>query len=618
MFLTFKGESKKQEVIDDIKKKFGDDSINHIELLRERKKPPRFTFLSDDVAMNLNDEDYQNQSFFAVEPCGGISSEEPSSEEPSSEEPSSEEPCGGISSEEPCGGISSEEPCSGISSEEPCGRKSSEELCGGISAPTQEDLVKENRQSKASGTLTMLCTSDNSERHCVLALTCYHVGCIDSRVRTLDFSKGCITELHKYYTEDVNNEYSLVKRNEYFYHKRPEANTHDNDGDTTTRNDTNEGDSDEDSSNNNKKKVVDKIFVKANTSDDYSSMQGDKSWSSGEYSSTSDDNNGQSMDGDDGQSMNGDDGQSMDGDNGQSMDGNDGQSMNGDDGQSMNGDDGQSMDGDNGQSMDGNNGQSMDGDNRQSMGGDDGQSMNGNDGQSMDGNDGQSMDGDDGQSMDGNDGQRISLGKYCNGLFDTETDILSIEINNQDVDVDSSKFDVKFSKDREQLHREFGQLYKSEMNVTVEKNGYASNRTTGRLICPSYCHRESGKILFENMYVVERVEVPFFESADSGALISWVNGEDIKHGFAYAVCDVDDIDLPRPPADDESEDESEDKSDDEREDSSGSKCSDKSDDSISFSENVPKTENKPRNENGPYYLCHDIFTALDRLKLKPS
>ena len=554
MFLTFKGESKKQEVIDDIKKKFGDDSINHIELLRERKKPPRFTFLSDDVAMNLNDEDDQNQSFFAVEPCGGISSEEPSSEEPSSEEPSSEEPCGGISSEEPCGGISSEEPCSGISSEEPCGRKSSEELCGGISAPTQEDLVKENRQSKASGTLTMLCTSDNSERHCVLALTCYHVGCIDSRVRTLDFSKGCITELHKYYTEDVNNEYSLVKRNEYFYHKRPEANTHDNDGDTTTRNDTNEGDSDEDSSNNNKKKVVDKIFVKANTSDDYSSMQGDKSWSSGEYSSTSDDNNGQSMDGNDGQSMDGDDGQSM----------------------------------------------------------------NGNDGQRMDGDDGQRMDGDDGQSMDGNDGQRISLGKYCNGLFDTETDILSIEINNQDVDVDSSKFDVKFSKDREQLHREFGQLYKSEMNVTVEKNGYASNRTTGRLICPSYCHRESGKILFENMYVVERVEVPFFESADSGALISWVNGEDIKHGFAYAVCDVDDIDLPRPPADDESEDESEDKSDDEREDSSGSKCSDKSDDSISFSENVAKTENKPRNENGPYYLCHDIFTALDRLKLKPS
>ena len=247
----------------------------------------------------------------------------------------------------------------------------------------------------------------------------------------------------------------------------------------------------------------------------------------------------------------------------------------------------------------------MDGDNRQSMGGDDGQSMNGNDGQSMDGNDGQSMDGDDGQSMDGNDGQRISLGKYCNGLFDTETDILSIEINNKDVDVDSSKFDVKFSKDRKQLHREFRPLLEIKTGVTVAKTGYKSNRTTGRLICFGYCHRdESGKTLFENMYVVKGGEVPFFESADSGALVSWIDGDNVQHGFAYAVCDVDEINLPI--AADESDDENEDESDDESEDSSGSTRSDKSDGGVVFA------------GNKPYYLCHDIFTALDRLKLKPS
>ena len=73
-----------------MKKVFGDGSINYIELLRERKEPPQFTFLSDNMAMNRNGKDDQNQSFLAVEPCGGISSEEPS---------------GGISREKPSGGI---------------------------------------------------------------------------------------------------------------------------------------------------------------------------------------------------------------------------------------------------------------------------------------------------------------------------------------------------------------------------------------------------------------------------------------------------------------------------------------------------------------------------------
>ena len=496
-----------------------------------------------------------------ISTSGGISSEVPSGGI------SSEEPSGGISSEEPCGGVSSEQPCPGISSKEPSGGISREEPSGGISseepsefihhenssstAPTQEHLFKENSQSQAPGTL-MLLTSDNSKSKSVFALTCYHVGCTDDCVRRMNVNKANITELHEYFTEDVNNEYSSVKRNDYFYHKRSEANTDDNDGDTTP-NDTQKGDGDQSSScNNAERNIVDEFCIKGNGGDDDDSTQ---------------------------------------------------------------------------------------------------------DGESTDGNNNE-------RSMDNINGQRFFLGKYCNGFFDAESDILCIDIKNKDVVVDSSKFDAEFSKDRKQMHAEFDKLLESKTDVTVEKIGYASNRTTGRLLCPSYCHRNEadGKILFENMYVVvvEKGKLPFFISADSGALVSWIDGENVKHGFAYAVCEVDKIDLPRLPAEydseaheDESEQSSSSWSDNSEDDDSGivlaenipnrpenipkglpaeydsevdedeseessSSCSDNSEDGdggIVFAENIP---NGPENiPNGPYYLCHDIFTAFEKLQQKP-
>ena len=519
MFLTVKRESEKQKVIADLKKTFGDDGINYIELLRERKEPPKFTFSSDKMA---------------VEPCGGMSGEEPCV----------------ISSADISGGISLS--CHNNPSPAP---------------PTQDELFKENCQSQPSGTLTMFCTSEKSD---LFALTCYHVGCTDDRVRDMDNKNVDITELYRYYTEDAKSNYSLAKRNEYFYHKRSEkvskVETDDSDSGTSPAiDDPHEG-------------LVDKYFDLGNSmqaneeSDDI-----DRSWSSGGYSSNSEN-----------------DEQSMNDNDGHNRDDNDEQSMNDNDGHNRDDNDEQNRDDNDGQNRDDN----------------DGQNRDDNDGQNRDDNDGQNREDNDGQNRDDNDGQnkRIFIGKYCQGFFDKESDILSIRITNEDVNLDSSKFDVKFSaKNQEELHAKFNSLMESGMGVTVQKTGYATNRTTGRLLHHSYSHRDpkSSKLLFKNMYVVVKgEEVPFFVSADSGALVSWVDSNNIKHGFAYAVCEVDEINLPRQwsPAKCDSE-ALEDKSEDKSNDISFEWSDDDDDDAIA--------------KDGPYYLCHDIFTALKKLKQNP-
>ena len=131
-----------------------------------------------------------------------------------------------------------------------------------------------------------------------------------------------------------------------------------------------------------------------------------------------------------------------------------------------------------------------------------------------------------------------NLGKFFKGSFDSVSDIMSIEVD-EDVQVNCNvaETDVpNWSAIWKELHKRVKRRRRSD--VSVKKLGYSSNITDGYIDDINYTYKYKGELLFKDAVAVKSDSGTFLEPGDSGALIHFTDSKNKRQAFAYGVCAV--------------------------------------------------------------------------------
>ena len=237
------------------------------------------------------------------------------------------------------------------------------------------------------------------------------------------------------------------------------------------------------------------------------------------------------------------------------------------------------------------------------------------------------------------------LGDFHNSHFDSECDIMSVkvpedtEINCEMADVTSQDWQSIWDK----LLEKFGEWDEGQNPVQVEKIGFSSGLTYGRIVA---CDIGYGN-LFEHAIAVKGYSDSFLENGDSGSPVFFHDKNNQKQVFAYGAYEVDELLLPEEPEstsptsdenasleqttssdDDDSDDvcevddvlppeqpestssTSHENASPEQTTSSDDNDSDDSPWEVTFDE---ESENSSTNVRGPYFICLRLDTALEKL-----
>ena len=138
-----------------------------------------------------------------------------------------------------------------------------------------------------------------------------------------------------------------------------------------------------------------------------------------------------------------------------------------------------------------------------------------------------------------------NLGKFFKGSFDSVSDIMCIEVD-EDVQVDCEVPETdapNWSAIWNELHKRVKRRRRSD--VSVKKLGYSSNITDGYIDDISYSYMYKGELLFKDAVAVKSDSKTFLKPGDSGALIHFIDSKNKRQAFAYGVCEVvrDDLDV---------------------------------------------------------------------------
>ena len=137
---------------------------------------------------------------------------------------------------------------------------------------------------------------------------------------------------------------------------------------------------------------------------------------------------------------------------------------------------------------------------------------------------------------------RVCLGDFADYHFDTECDILSLKVSN-DIKFNCKLPDVIYPN-MTKMWTELNKVLKSQTQVVVEKFGFSSALTYGRIVISNFNYMHEHNLLFQDAIVVEGFSVPFLKGGDSGCLVYIRDVNDQKIAFAYGVCEVDALHLP--------------------------------------------------------------------------
>ena len=148
-------------------------------------------------------------------------------------------------------------------------------------------------------------------------------------------------------------------------------------------------------------------------------------------------------------------------------------------------------------------------------------------------------------SFGGKGREYVRLGDFAGYHFDKECDILSLKIYD-DIKINCRLEDVIYPN-TEEMWTKLNNILKSQTPVMVEKIGFSSDVTYGRIAISNftYFHKKDVKdVLFENAIVVEGCSVPFLQDGDSGCPVFLPCKNNQIIAFAYGVCEVDALRLP--------------------------------------------------------------------------
>ena len=134
----------------------------------------------------------------------------------------------------------------------------------------------------------------------------------------------------------------------------------------------------------------------------------------------------------------------------------------------------------------------------------------------------------------------INLGRFCDGFFDSDSDIMSIEVD-EDVGVDCklAKIDApNWSAIWKELHERLKRR-RRRGDVKVSKLGYSSAVTDGYIDDINYTYKYKDELLFKNAVAVKSdSNQSFLKPGDSGALVHFMDSKNKPQAFAYGVCEV--------------------------------------------------------------------------------
>ena len=144
-------------------------------------------------------------------------------------------------------------------------------------------------------------------------------------------------------------------------------------------------------------------------------------------------------------------------------------------------------------------------------------------------------------SFGGNGRKYVRLGDFADYHFDTQCDILSLKIYD-DIEINCRLEDVIYPN-REEMWTKLNRILKSQTPVMVEKIGFSSAVTYGRIATSNFTYIHEKDVLFENAIVVEGCSVPFLQGGDSGCPV-FLPYKNNQIAFAYGVCEMDVLRLP--------------------------------------------------------------------------
>lgn len=141
-------------------------------------------------------------------------------------------------------------------------------------------------------------------------------------------------------------------------------------------------------------------------------------------------------------------------------------------------------------------------------------------------------------NIDENTNAVRDLGKFCDFSFDSVSDIMSIEVD-EDVQVDCkvAETDVpNWSAIWKELYKRIKRRRRSY--VSVKKLGYSSDITDGYIDDINYTYIYKGELLFKDAVAVKSDSRTFLKPGDSGALVHFMDAKNKRQAFAYGVCEV--------------------------------------------------------------------------------
>ena len=179
----------------------------------------------------------------------------------------------------------------------------------------------------------------------------------------------------------------------------------------------------------------------------------------------------------------------------------------------------------------------------------------------------------------------IDFGKFHEGSYDKESDIMSVEVN---VDVDCKIENLNLpnvSTMRAELKKRIYRLPRKQKHkdhrVVAQKAG-ASRKTSGYIIDMNFNYTYNDELLIKNAYALKSDSREFLKPGDSGALMCFLDLNGNEQAFGYCACSIPE------PYPDENED-----------------------DDVVFQE-------EPESERELLFICFRLDTAFKKLKLEPE
>ena len=132
------------------------------------------------------------------------------------------------------------------------------------------------------------------------------------------------------------------------------------------------------------------------------------------------------------------------------------------------------------------------------------------------------------------------LGRFSQYCFDSESDMMSIQVH-EDIQVDCTVEDIE-NPDWDKIWEELFQRVccSTGDRVIVQKVGsLPSDDNIGYIAGLNVSYALNGDFLFEDAIVIEGMAGSFMKDGDCGALVYFLDSNQVKQAFAYVIGEID-------------------------------------------------------------------------------